>query len=164
MRLSIVLGSFLASSLIIASTAEAQSVTHNAAGVCRGRSAAQNACFDGNNEGWLWFNWSSSGTCNASTMPLVCGLEDVTCTDMAHTKRFSVDGNCSSSMNCYLRVVNYTDGTSVAGYPMSASGGPGNFHMNVYAPCADLSTRNSATVQCDVPVGCKIWAIRTLEY
>lgn len=163
MKLSTILGSVLVSSLIFASTALAQNrSTHNAAGTCRGRTAALNACFDGNNEGWLWFNWSSSGACNTSTAALVCGIEGDACT--TNGRMVTVDGNCSTSMNCYVRVVNYTDGMKLPAYPMTITGGPGNFHSSAAVPCADIGTRNYVTVQCDVPIGCKIWGISTQDF
>ncbi len=162
MKTSVILGSILACSLFIATSALAQT-THSAAGICRGRTAAANACFDGNNEGWLWYKWSGSGACNGQSAPLVCGLEEAACVNMTNRRRVTVDGNCSSSMSCYLRVVRASDGGTVAGYPITVTGGPGNFHVSDFLRCADLGTRNYATVQCDVPVGCKIWGVTTRE-
>ncbi len=165
MRSSVIAGFILVCSFFIATSVLAQTrpTAHNAAGMCRGRTAAANACFDGNNEGWLWYNWTGSGACNGQTAPLVCGLEETVCVDSTKDKRVTVDGNCSSAMTCNVRVVRWSDGAVLAGYPIAISGGPGDFHKSVDIDCLQLGTRNYVTVNCDVPIGCKIWGVNSEE-
>lgn len=167
MKLSTILGSLLACTFVVASTAQAADVLkQSAAGICRGRTAAQGACFDGNNEGWLWYSYvSGNSTCTQPTVPLVCGLVVERCQDMTKTMRVTVDGNCSSAMNCTLRGANQIDGSPITsgGLPLTKAVGPGNASINFDVPCTTLSLANYATIQCDVPIGCKIWGVTTQE-
>lgn len=160
-KLVSILAAILVSTFAAASTARAGALPVSGAAF-HALTNAQQACLQYNNQGWVWFNWSSSGACNLSTIQVSASIDHITCGSGITDQQVYVDGNCGSTVNCTVRLINYTDGSTVK---TATGSGSGNFDIHLLPnpsasgtfSCSDVGTWDYEVVTCSLPPGCKVW-------